>query len=116
MSFPIAGWTVDNTNKRVTYTAAQTRKVYVNVVFSFYSSQSDEIARFRLAKNGTTDSDTEIANITPSVGTGSSEYTTKIQGTFSLATNDYIELHATLDSSVSDTITVSRCNISIMTI
>jgi len=106
-----SGFTVDNTNKRVTYSGVATATFRVSVSASLISSKSTEVARLRLAKNGTTDADTEVAR---KLGTGADVVDIHVQGTFSLARNDYIELFGTLDASTSDTITIQKCNISIV--
>ena len=106
-------WTVDNTSKRLTYTGTATRKFFAIFSIGMISSQSNQIARFRIAKNGTTAAATEIPR---KLGTGADVGALACQGTFSLATNDYIELHATLDASSSDTITVNNTNMSITAI
>ena len=108
--FTSANFTVDDTNKRWTYTGTETRIFKVTGSFSMTSSQSNEILRFRLAENGTTAADTEIARM---LGTGTDLGAAAIQGIFELATDDYIELWATLDASSSDTITVNNLNITI---
>jgi hypothetical protein len=105
-----SNFTVDNTNKRVTYTGTATRKMHVIISFSMTSSQSTEICRFRLAKNGTTIAATEIER---KIGTGSDVGAAAVSGIVSMATNDYIEMFGTLDTSTSDTITVEAANISI---
>jgi hypothetical protein len=107
-----AGFTVDNTNKRVTYNSGMPTRVYrVTGSIGMTSSKSNEIAYFRLAKNGTTDADTTQER---KIGTGSDVGALAIQGMFSLAPTDYIELHTTLGASTSDTVTVEMLNLSIV--
>ena len=104
-------FTIDNTNKRLTYIGTPTEVFSVNVHLSMVSTKSNEIVRFRLAKNGVTDAKTEMAR---KLGTGSDEGMGGVAGAFSLATNDYIEVHATLDASTADTITINHCFMEIL--
>lgn len=103
-------WTVDDTNKRLTYTGTATRKFIATLSVSMITSRSNTVASFRLAENGTTAAATQVDR---KIGTGADVGALVCQGTFSLATNDYIELWGTLAASTSDTITVNYCNISI---
>jgi hypothetical protein len=98
-------FTVDLANRRITYTGAATKDFVASCTLTFVSSISNEVARFRLAENGTTNAETEIAR---KLGTGADVGTAYLQGVFTLATNDYIELWATLDASAADTITVEN--------
>jgi hypothetical protein len=103
-------FTIDNTNKRMTYTGTNTVLFHVTGAFSFISSESTVVARFRLAKNGSTIAATEVSR---KIGTGSDEGACAVNGIISLATNDYVELWATLDTvTAPDTITVETLNMS----
>jgi hypothetical protein len=102
-----ADWTIDDTNKRLTYTGTATRTFSAVCTFSMVSTQSNQVASFRFAKNGTTVAATQVNR---KIGTGSDEGAAAITGIFSLATNDYIELHATLAASSSDTITINTAS------
>jgi hypothetical protein len=106
-----SNFTVDDTNKRLTYTGAATKEFLVTGTLSFISSVSTEVARFRFAKGGVTDAQTEISR---KIGTGSDVGALALQGVFSLATNEYIELWATLDTSIVETITVNEATLTII--
>ena len=75
---------------------------------SFISSQSNEIARFRLKEGG----DTELAGsqINRKLGTGADEGALAMSYEIELSTNDYLEVFCTLAVSSSDTITVNTMN------
>lgn len=89
---------------RLTYTGIETLRFIVNVALSFISTQSNELARFRFAKNGTTLAGSQINR---KLGTGSDEGALSIAYELELATNDYIEVYCTLAASTSDTITAN---------
>ncbi len=90
---------------RLTYTGASTKVFDLICSISFTSSQSNEIARFRVAKNGTADATSEVAR---KLGTGSDIGALALVHEISLATNDYLEIFATLDASTTDTITADK--------
>ena len=101
-------FTLDLVNRRLVYTGAATKNFLAIACLSFVSSASNEVARFRLAENGTSDPATEISR---KIGTGTDQGALAVQGVFELATNDYIELHGTLDVSAADTLTCGTANI-----
>ena len=90
---------------RLTYTGTSTKVFDVVCSISFTSSQSNEIARFRVAKNGTADANSEVAR---KLGTGTDIGALALVHEISLATSDYIEIYATLDASSTDTITADK--------
>lgn len=100
-----ANFTVDDVNKRITYTGATTKEFIVTCAVSFVSTITTEVSRFRLAENGAVDPDTEQARY---IATGADEGEVYVQGIFTLDTNDYMELWATVDVSAADTITVEN--------
>ncbi len=93
------------TPNRLTYTGTSTKVFDVVCSISFTSSQSNEIARFRVAKNGTADPNSEVGR---KLGTGTDLGALALVHEISLATNDYIEIFATLDVSTTDTITANK--------
>lgn len=104
-------WTIDTANGRTTYTGTDTIRVTVIATISATSSQSNEVVRFRMAKNGTTIAKTEQSR---KIGTGTDVGALALSAIIEVAENDYIELHTTLDTSTSDTVTVENCNFSIV--
>lgn len=90
---------------RLTYTGVSTKVFEIICSISFTSSQSNQIARFRVAKNGTPDANSEVAR---KLGTGTDIGALALVDEISLATNDYLEIYATLDVSSSDTITADK--------
>lgn len=90
---------------RLTYTGAVTKKFEIISAIAFTSSQSNQIVRFRVAKNGTTVAASEIAR---KLGTGTDLGALPLVFEVELVTNDYIEIFCTLDASSSDTITANN--------
>ncbi len=90
---------------RLTYTGVSTKIFEIICSISFTSSQSNQIARFRVAKNGTSDANSEVAR---KLGTGTDIGALALIDEISLATNDYLEVYATLDVSSTDTITADK--------
>ena len=90
---------------RLTYTGTSTKVFDVVCSISFTSSQSNQIARFRVAKGGTSDPNSEVAR---KLGTGTDIGALALVHEISLATNNYIEIFATLDVSSTDTITADK--------
>ena len=106
-----ADWTIDDTNKRITYIGTNNVNVYVTCSVSMTSSTSNQVASFRVAKNGTT---VAASQIDRKIGTGSDVGALSITHIFEdLSTNDYIELWATLDTS-SQTITPNQCHMQVV--
>jgi len=90
---------------RLTYIGSMTKKFNIICSVDFTSSQSNQIARFRVAKGGTPDAASEIGR---KLGTGTDLGALAIVHEIELATNEYVEIHLTLDVSSSDTITVNN--------
>ena len=90
---------------RLTYTGVSTKVFDLICSISFTSSQSNQIARFRVAKGGTADANSEVAR---KLGTGTDLGALPLVHEISLATDEYIEIYATLDVSSSDTITADK--------
>ena len=79
------------TDNRATYTGGTTQKFIVSYQFTC-TGQNNQIAAFRIAKNGTTIAGSEVAR---KIGTGLDEGATAVHFIVELATNDYVELWAT---------------------
>lgn len=90
---------------RLTYTGTSTKVFDIVCSISFTSSQSNQIARFRIAKNGTAEADSEQAT---KLSTGTDLGSLTVIDEIALATNDYLEVYATLDVSTTDTITADK--------
>jgi hypothetical protein len=105
-------FTVDDTNKRITYTGATTKEFRALATLSFSTTANGQVASFRWAKNGTTDAQTEVDQKLTAAGTDVQALS--LQGIFSLATNDYLELWGTLDVSAADTITVNFATMTVI--
>jgi len=94
-----ANWTVDNTNKRFTYTGATTLKFDVHCQISFVGNvtANNSVATLIIKKNGTT----ELNNYDQQrkLGTAADVGNMGISGTIEMAQNDYIEIMIDTDTS-----------------
>lgn len=101
-------FTVDVTNRRLVYTGTATKTFAVSIAISMSSSRSNVISTLQIAKNGTPEPATTVVR---KIATGGDVGALSVNGIFSLATNDYIEIFGTLDTSASDTITLNAASI-----
>ncbi len=90
---------------RLTYTGTSTKVFDVVCSISFTSTQSNEIVRFRVAKGGTSDANSEVAR---KLGTGTDLGALALVDEISLANNEFIEIFTTLDVSTTDTVTADK--------
>ena len=105
-STALRGFTMPQ-NNRLTYTGTPTIDVLViGSVTMITAGTSDDIA-FRLAENGTTDATTQQVR---QIGTGSDQGSVSVQGNFTLATNDYIEMWCTNEDDT-QTVTANHMHI-----
>lgn len=95
-----------HSSNRLTYTGAITRDFRVNVTATMTSGNNHELG-LRIAKNGTTVSNTTSLNTTS--GSGKAEGAV-CQGVVQLATNDYIEVFVSNQTAVTD-ITVTYLSV-----
>ena len=100
---------VDN---RLTYGGTDTRTFWVSCTFSAKTSGTNQLVGFRLAEGGVSAAKTEVRRL---VGTGTDEGAGAVHGLFQLATNEYIELFVTNETS-SNTVTVEHGNLTVVAV
>ena len=99
-------------NNRLTYTGTETRTCWVSCTFSAVGAGTNQLLAFALAQDGTVDVKTIVMR---QVGTGSDEGAGSVHGLFTMATNSYIELWVTNDTSAQN-ITINHGDLSIVAI
>jgi hypothetical protein len=98
-----ADWDLDVANSRWIYTGTDTKLFVATGSISAGSTKALSVLSFKVAKNGTPEDSTLVSR---KLGNASDIGAMPIAGLFSMATNDYLELHGTLSASSSDTVTV----------
>lgn len=94
-------------NTRLRYDGVATRLVKVSCNLCVTSAGANKSFRFRLAKNGTTQADTEARQF---LAVASQEENVSMTGIFEVVTNDYIEAFV---SNETDTTDITAVNLSI---
>lgn len=106
-----ADFTMPSDN-RLTYSGTDTRKFWVSFTFSAKCGGTNQLLGFALAQGGTVADKTKIQR---QVSTGADEGAGAVHGLFELATNGYIELWVTNETST-NTVTIQHGDLSIVAI
>jgi len=96
------------TGGRLTYTSATTRLFHVNGALTFTAGANTRTFGIYIAKNGTEETKTEIQRFT---STGTDYGAVALNGLFSLAQNDYLEVFVDITVGSATTMTVQNLNL-----
>jgi hypothetical protein len=99
-------------SNRLTYTGTDTRTMWVSCTFSAIGAGTNQLLAFALAQDGTVAAKTMVQR---QVGTGSDEGAGSVHGLFTMATNSYLELWVTNQTSAQN-VTINHGDMSIVSI